>query len=172
MPQTDIIYTPDADKFRLDDVAMHFSRHPDDPEVIALRKYFGLLRQAFPGMPTEVGVVTYNTLFKRDARERLENRKQDKDFFPKVTSYAPLDVMDAVMKLKDEDISNPITLELVYRSLNYILMDPSVGCDRSLPPEVQIATLYAPNMPFTNISQGSLLQLQIKLRQTYKTAKL
>jgi hypothetical protein len=146
MTDIQIVYTPDAEQFILDPFT-NFHRHPTNPKVLQLRENYKMLKQAFPELPAEVGVVAYCDLFKKFTREQHEIRSQDRDFYPVVTFYPPLDVLDSMMKLKHEDISDTIAEQYVYRALTLLVMDPALPFDEGLPSYVKPLLYMLPNMP-------------------------
>lgn len=59
-------------------------RHPEDPEVTALKERYAKLRQKVP-LPQTVGVATFEALLKREAKRMLsEVEKPNKAFIDAV----------------------------------------------------------------------------------------
>jgi len=119
-----IIYTSETDDFRLSDFELFIShRHSNDPLLQKLRDNYQRLRHSFLNLPNKVGVVTYPDCFKRDSREFLDEIEGH------TSTYQPLELMDRALKLKNEDMDNPIARQYVDRALSVIISHPALCMD-------------------------------------------
>jgi len=122
-----IIYTPDADEFKLPDREMFGLRNPGDPLLQKLRGNYAQLRERdFQDLPEKVGVVSYDMSFRRFSRDNL------KEVGDSSTTYLPLAVVDKMLELKSEDMDNPVARSYVDRALD-VLMAPLM---MSIPPNI------------------------------------
>lgn len=134
MPDLNIIYTTDADEFRLGDVNMYGEKYINDPTVEKLRRNCNVLRERFPQIPNKIGVVTLPFLFKQWFRKEVQNIEDP------TTSYVPLDIIKRVLDFKDEDFENPLVREYVYRSTSLLFSHPSITLDPELRSKKEIIT--------------------------------
>jgi hypothetical protein len=165
MPPLRIIYTPDADKFRLACVSSCFPKFKGDPETNAMRESFSKLREKVPDLPAIVGVATFNDVL-RAYTSKMREKMKGNDMAPMTTTYYPLDVMDAAMKLRDEDLANPLTAEYVYRSLSFLLLHHSVIVNDDAPGYVNSAIIIGPNIPGMELSARELQDLLCEVGKT------
>jgi len=148
-----VIYTPEADEFRLNNVERIMSiRNPKNPLLQKLRGNYRKLRQPFPDIPEQVGVVTYNNLFK-NVSKRMLSELENPD-----TTYMPLVVLEEACNLRNEDLENPIKRDYVYRAIGRVMHHSSVLLDRQL-------TSSAPIMLSSNIPSFQ------KVLQEFRKAK-
>ena len=111
-----IIYTPNADRFKFKDWSIGSEKYACDLEVIGMRQAYAELRSVAPELPQTVGVVTYNDCFKYHV-ENMRSEMAMHGVKHPTTTYLQLDLIDAVYRVKNEDISNLLMLESCYRTL-------------------------------------------------------
>jgi len=140
-----IIYTPETDHFRLSDVEKYEAKKPGDPTLANLRSNYEKLRAAHT-LPSLVGIVTYESIFKKKSQETLEELKEDSNV-ETTSTYVPLNILRAILKLKDEDTSNALSQEFVYRTISYLVINRALSLDSTLDPKMKNALLTAPNIP-------------------------
>jgi hypothetical protein len=159
-----IIYTPDADRFRLSGISASFPKYKGDPETIAMRGAYANLRERVPDLPAVVGVATLDRIIRRYGFDMREEMK-DYDMVRVTTTYIPLDIMDAVVQLKNEDASSLLGRNYVYRMLGFLLGHSSVlpGC--GTPGWVHAALLFATTIPSMDACAQTIQSLTDKLRE-------
>lgn len=138
MPDLRIIYTPETNHFRLSDTDMcRIYRKPGEPATNQLRNNYKKLKKEITDLPNKVGISTYHFVLKnfmlRDLREIKE--------YPALkftTTYTPLDILEAALKLEKEDVTNDVAREYVSRMFDMLLNSPAFdhsSKDASLGPE-------------------------------------
>jgi hypothetical protein len=140
MPPLRIIYTPSADRFRINGVSACFPKYKGDPETNAMRKEYSELRKTLPDLPAVVGVATLDKVMKQYALE-MRREVEEGGAEPVTTTYFPLDIMDAAIKLKDEDVSQPLAAHYVYRTLSVLFSYRGMIANKDVPGWVNNALL-------------------------------
>lgn len=126
MEKVKIIYTPNADDFRLGDADLFGEKYIKDSAVEKLRRNCAILRKRIPSVPFKIGIVTFPYLMKQWCREKVHNLKNP------TTNYVPLDLLRRVLDFKNEDSENPLTREYVYRATSLLFSHTAIGLDDSL----------------------------------------
>lgn len=119
MARLQIIYTPEADNFRLNDIEMIGDREVGYPILSKLRKNYGKLKESFSSFPLTIGVVTFPFLFKEHSRTiygEIENP---------TTHYMPLDILKKILDLKTLNLSEPLAREYFCRATTLLLTHPA-----------------------------------------------
>ncbi len=169
MPPLRIIYTPYADKFRLNSISSIFSKYRGDPETNAMREAYATLRERVPDLPEIVGVASLDEIMKR-YEFRMRKEMETDGIVPMTTTYFPLDILDAAIKLRDEDSSTPLGAEYVIRTLMVLLahpsMIPSMIGNQDRPGWVTEALLVGSSIPRMNQCAQLLQNLMDRMRET------
>lgn len=132
MSELQIIYTPEADNLRLSDIEMIGPRQPGDPLLKNLRDNYQKLRGKITDLPSKVGIVTYEFLFKQYSREMLEEVKSSQ-LINSTTNYILLDVFREALNLRNENyLDNALAENMVYRNMMYLMSHECVCLDREL----------------------------------------
>jgi hypothetical protein len=105
------------------------SKRPGDPVTQALRNNYAALRQAVPELPEAVGVVTYHEVNKCSC-VHMRNDLRSSGFLGREPRYAELDMLEALLKMRDQDISDPLVEESIYRVSMYLL--PLIMMDKEV----------------------------------------
>lgn len=132
MSDIHIVYTEETSHFKMHIPLEGPGEQITNPDAERLRSSYLQLREVVPGLPQRVGVVTYDNAFKRLSREELKERRED-DSIAHVTSYGPLDILEAALSLRGEDVSSHVTMQYVSRTLECLIMYGSIGLDHTLP---------------------------------------
>src|SRR5271157_3878609 len=98
-----IIYTPNADGFRLRGVSACFPKYKGDPETNVMRGAYGELRRKVPDQPVIAGVASFDEISKQYGF-RMRKEMERNGIIHMTTTYFPLDIMDAAIRLKGEDM--------------------------------------------------------------------
>jgi hypothetical protein len=150
MQKLRIIYTPDAGKFRLRFPSTYFGKYKGDTETAAMRQAYAGLGAHVGSLPGTVGVVTYLDMTKQYA-DNMRKKMAEHGIRSPTTAYLPLDIMNAVMKLRNEDRDNPVTAQYVYRQTTLLCCHEAVLCEKRAPAHVRYGILIGSTIP--NISQ-------------------
>jgi hypothetical protein len=142
-----IIYTKNADKFKLPNILSELPRYEDDDLLQEKRINYNSLRQKISDIPSKVGVVTVDEMIKRIHNEEYKNIceivKEKKVF----TTYVPLLILKEALELKKEDSTNRLTKEYVYRKLTGLFSDISMSYDKTIPSKYRALSILFPNTP-------------------------
>lgn len=133
-----IIYTPETNPYKLMDFqTCKLNRHPGDPQLEALRSTYQRLKLSVPNLPNKVGIVTYPDEFNDASRKLLEEIEKPQ------STYQPLELLDKALKLKDEDLTNPIAREYVDRALCVLIEHPALVMSPGIRSRKKFFTLSA-----------------------------
>jgi hypothetical protein len=171
MQKLRIIYTPNADRFRLRFPSTHFSVYKGDSETVAMRQAYAGLRERMGGLPETVGVVTYPEIAKWHV-EDMRKEMAEHGIKSPTTTYLPLDIMDAVMKLRDEDVGNTLTEQYVCRQATLLCSHQAVLCDEGVPPRVNSSILFGPSIPKADYFMHKLKQFADDKKHKKKLKKI
>lgn len=166
-PKLRIIYTPNADRFSYNDISIGFTKYVNDPETAGMRKAYAELKEGVIDLPKSVGVVTYNNMFKNEAKKLRDEMAAHGVKHP-TTTYLPLDILESALRLKKEDVSNLLTGQYCYRSLFLLCTHASVLMDKSLPPKMQYGVALASAIPGMTNCLNNMSKLIAKLRELGK----
>jgi hypothetical protein len=121
-----VIYTPETDHFRLNGSGLYLGHKPGDPVISTLKETYQKLGRSID-LPSSVGIVTTNDIFKLESRKIYTELIDDGDL--KIDStYIPLCILEAALKCKDENYEE----NEVYRTLMF-LMSKHVFLDKCIP---------------------------------------
>ncbi len=152
MPDLRIIYTSESDNFRLDAFEMISLRSPEKGLLQGLKECYEKLKQNFPDLPQQVGVVTYDDFFKGLSKNML------KEIDNPQSSYMPLDILEQVLKFEEVDLDNPLDRNYAYRALGRIVSHPAIILDDRLINNPTV--LYSQTIPdfihIKKLTQGAL----------------
>lgn len=165
MSKLQIIYTPNADDFRLSDIEKIGWQQPGSPAVQNLRTNYQKLREKFQNLPLEVGVITSQERLKKYSRKKLKELK-DAAIVKSTTTYMPLDILRKTLELRSKDLTDPLVGEYVYRTLDYLMCNSSLTLDKSLIQRMTNTILLGPCMP---LIEGVQVKLQKVIEEVQKT---
>ena len=153
MARLQIIYTPEADRFRLDDVEMWGRRPLGNAASERLRANYEKLKKEIPGIPEAVGIATYDKLLKYFSREFLSEIEKP------TTTYAPLDILEKAARIREEDdLSNPVHREHAYRTLGYLFMHNSIY--ENPDPDIKRLSRVGPAIPAVEDIKRTIQELR------------
>src|SRR3989338_575629 len=119
MSELRIIYTPDAENFRIDKLIPHQVRYLSDHLSQKLRESYQKLRAQMPDLPSKVGIVNYDIISKRFIRARSPENPS--------TYYYPLDIFEKILALEEDGTSlSKIGLEYIRRESAALLCNDSI----------------------------------------------